>query len=230
MFINHCPFCNSPVNSPASLCPSCMKTAEAEKFDSFAVRCPVCARPLVAALYECSSCREGRSHRVYSIFDYRAPFFRHILEQWKFEGRRDYTPLIAEQFLSALQRSYPSLQDIVIVPVPCSAESLKKRKWDQMKDIALYLRRKHGIECSFLIENARKGGTQQKTLDRRDRINASEGKYAINRKKALKANSSGTLVIIDDITTTGSTIRSCISLLNENGFKKVQAVTLMAEL
>ncbi len=230
MFINRCLFCSSTVSFPASLCPSCRTIADAGKFDSFAVRCPGCARPLVSTLYKCPACTGGNTQRIFSIYDYRSPFFRHILEQWKFEERRDFSTLIAEEFYTALKQDFRDLKNIVIVPVPCSRESLKKRKWDQMKDIALCLKRKHGLECLFLIENNRSADRQQKTLDRSQRINASEGKYSINMKTASTADTSKTYIVIDDTVTTGSTIRSCMNLLKDNGFEKVQAFTLMAEL
>ncbi len=230
MFINRCPFCNSPVSSDSSLCPSCRKLADTEKFDSFAVRCSVCSYPLVSSLYKCPRCRKGKTERIFSIYDYRAPFFRHILEQWKFEGRRTYTALMAQEYYNVLCQNYPDLENIVLVPVPCSAQSLKRRKWDQMKDVALHLKRKHGLKCSFLLVNSQKSGLQQKTLDRKRRISASEGKYTFNEELGAKEDKDKTYIVMDDISTTESTIRSCMSLLRENGFTDVQGLTLMAEL
>lgn len=186
--------------------------------------------PLVSLIYRCPGCNSDSRPAIYSLYDYRAPFFRHILEQWKFEGRRSYTALIAEEYLCALKKNYADLSSVVLVPVPCSPESLKKRKWDQMKDIVLYLKRKHGIKYNFLIKNNKDVSGQQKTLDRKQRISAAGGKYAINEIKACKADKSKTHVVLDDITTTGSTIKSCVNLLNENNFNTGTAVTLMAEI
>ena len=230
MFINRCQFCNSPVSMPDSLCPQCRKIADSEKFDSFTERCPVCSMPLVSLVYRCPRCSAGGKNRIFSIYDYRAPFFRHMLEQWKFEGKRSHTALFAQEYLSALKTLYPDLSPVVLVPVPCSEESLRKRKWDQMKDVALYLKKKHGIDCAFLIENRKVTLNQQKTLDRAQRISAAEGKYGINDKEAVKTDRSRICVVLDDITTTGSTIKSCIKLLENNGFRNGTAVTLMAEI
>ena len=230
MFIKRCRFCNSPIRVPASLCPDCRKTADSEKFDSFTERCPVCSMPLVSLEYRCPRCSSDSALKIYSIYDYRSPFFRHILEQWKFEGRRSHTSLIAEEFLCALKKLYEDMSFVVLVPVPCSKQSLKKRKWDQMKDVCLYLKRKHGIRCAFLIDNNASSSVQQKVLDRKQRINASEDRYLLNAGTAEKADRKGLYVVMDDITTTGSTIKSCVKLLRNSGFITGTAVTLMAEI
>lgn len=230
MFINRCQFCSSPVSMSPSLCPSCRKIADSGKFDNFTERCPVCSMPLVSLVYRCPRCNSDNPVKIHSIYDYRAPFFRHILESWKFEGIRDYTALIAEEYYSALERLYTDLSRVVLVPIPCSPRSLEKRKWDQMKDVGLYLKRKHRIRCSFLIQNNRGTSKEQKDLDREQRLSASEGKYRINETEAAKADRNSIYVVLDDITTTGSTVRSCIKLLNDNGFCTGTALTLMAEI
>jgi len=108
-----------------------------------------------------------------------------------------------------------------LVPVPIHSSRQKDRGFNQAECLAQEIGKRLQIPvCRDLLIRVRKT-VPQKELDETERQN--------NLKKAFKMGINSvkldTIIMIDDIYTTGSTIDACAAVLLKNGVKKIYFIT-----
>ena len=227
-FYGHCCICNSVIPSGDFLCIECRSKFEKERLDSFLYRCPVCGYPRLAPEYVCSNCARDNSIPIMSLNDYSGTYSRDVIEHIKFDGAKKLVPFVASDLSHALDK-IDSLKNAVIVPVPCSPSSLKKRGWDQMLEICRHIKR----PCIKAIVHNNNATLQQKTLTKEQRRLASLNKYSFNSSlsdKETELLKTRPVVIFDDIFTTGSTIYAIADILRTQKISNISALTWLCEL
>lgn len=120
-----------------------------------------------------------------------------------------------------------SKKDTVIVPVPPRPGKIRSRAWDQIQDLALFLKYRYKWKIMPLL--VRKSKSQQKKMDRNERIlNGNKNYYFSNFcKKLIKMKKlPKSVIIIDDVLTTGVTAQCTASLLKSAGIESVKVLTL----
>ncbi|MDE6034878.1 MAG: ComF family protein [Ruminococcus sp.] len=197
----------------------------------FPVRCPVCSELIAGNDRFCIECTEkisrydGRfsipgASESYAVFVYDKAIFPavHILKN----GRCGNSAYAFGTYLADVLKSkgIPDRIDFII-PVPLSESSQRQRGYNQSVLIAevVCAEINRPVRCSVRkIRETR----EQKTLDREER--------KINLKDAFQVteNVSGKkILLIDDITTTGSTLSEIALLLRKNGAENVICSAVM---
>lgn len=209
-----CVLCGSAAFS-SSICASCKKLLDVEAQCALteAKRCGQCGRPLLSEHEICTTCR---NNPLFSELDGVFPLFTYVLSKkkllysWKIAKQRNLGEIFARYVADAVARYYP---DAVVVPVPPRPGKIKKNGWDQMEDIASYLEYVHHIRVERLLK--RTEGQQQKKLTKEERYVHSKQAYGFDERKLLKLKKPlpSHLVLLDDVITTGSTVRACASLI-----------------
>jgi len=182
-------------------------------------RCRVCSRVLISEKYICTACRqrEYSFDTNYSIFEYSG-IVRELIYQYKFR-RRKRVALIFTGFLAeALKRLYPRS---VVIPVPPRKQLWWQRDWEHVDLITRRLEGFYGIRVARILK--RSGKKAQKSMDFRQR--AENIRNAISLKGNLP-DASSSLVLLDDIFTTGATGNECARVLRAAGCRSVNLVTL----
>lgn len=182
-------------------------------------RCGRCGRELYSEQVICYACRnnERACEEVYPIFRYAEGSAR-LLRAYKSGKRRSLAPFWAGLFASRIDARWP---ERLIVPVPPRPEKLKRKEWDQIEAIARILERR-GYPVRRLLE--RKVDTQQKRLNREMRKKNAEKAYTVIPSMAGEVASS--ILLIDDVYTTGATIEACAKALLINGAASVVALVI----
>lgn len=227
LFGRNCLVCNEP--SDDVLCHDCKAILDAECFDSYMVRCPKCFFPMVSYDYDCPRChtKEGKSCTntsvvpIYAIADYNSNLSYSLLHRFKFFGDKKMAKVAAMYMQRAVDALDPK-GDAYIVPVPCSRRSLKERGWDQMVQVCRYMDR----PMLRILENTNEELSQQKLLDRNQRMEEGREKR-FSMASAYEGMDEGyenrPVVLVDDVTTTFSTIQAAAGCLAGMGFKDVKA-------
>jgi len=150
----------------------------------------------------------------YSLFKYN-DFAQAYLTKWKYQGDFILIDGIEELIGSYKQEKLNFLDKTYkIIPIPLSKERLEERAFNQATLIGNLL---GDVDESLLI---RQNNDKQSKKTKQERINSSNP-FKVTRK--ITEN----ILLVDDIYTTGSTLRHAAKLLKENGAKEVKSFTLI---
>jgi competence protein ComFC len=197
----------------------------------FPPRCPVCKSGTQDII--CPGCIQDLTFNTFiyipektvhidlavALSLYDGPLRKALMEV-KFRHRKRIITFLAELMKDA--DLSPLGEADMIVPVPLSMNRLKKRGFNQAAVIAEGVARQLGIPLSGILERKR---------DTRPQFSLSEGERFGNVKDAFfieetKDLEGKTLLVVDDILTTGATVDECSRLLKRNGAEKVTVLTL----
>jgi ComF family protein len=182
--------------------------------------CRTCGKPLVSEIEYCLQCRNGVEHsynRQWLLFPYTGKY-RELMKKYKFEKNLPLADFFAEKIKEVLNDSV--FDGAHIVPVPPRPGKIKDTGWDQVDYLVKRLEKLYGKEISVNRCLRRRKSKVQKRLNRTERIENLKGRIF------LRGSLPKTAVIIDDVTTTGSTMEICSSVLKEYGTEIVYGICL----
>lgn len=186
----------------------------------------------------CRACgmtqRDCRCHRIGGIdtavhvFEYGNAMSKKLIYSLKHKNSRRLRDFLAGECKNALFSAITDIggfSECVLTYVPRSAESINEYGFDQSKELCRRISRLAEIPQMKMF--SRSGGTQsQKSLTSEERAeNAARAYSAVKNVKAPYK-----VIIIDDVTTTGSTLSACARLAREMGAEYVAALTVAVTL
>ena len=213
------------------LCKSCIKDHMQNYVPPGSCRCSRCGKVLLSESGICTVCRTRpvikTPDNVFPLYSYRL-WRKKLLSEWKLHGRRALSSLFASLFASALKSMNLMPENAFIVPVPPRPGKIRREGWDQMMELASFLRKDYGYPVMPLLK--RLSVTQQKEKNRRQRMEGNNTSYkaAEDAVETVKKTGAGerTAVVIDDVITTGVTVEECALHLKELGIGKVQVLSI----
>lgn len=183
----------------------------------------------------CSNCiikisrtEKETSKNITAIFDYHDPLIKKIIWNLKyyhhpFLGQK-LGEILYDEFLEDISdiKTYTMGQPILVIPVPISKARAKTRGYNQAQKIASGFCNQGGKEI-FTLKNKiviKKIDTtpQARITNRNRRLKNIKDTFKIKNPNLIKGR---TVIIIDDVTTTGGTISEIINILKKSGVKKV---------
>lgn len=182
-------------------------------------KCPSCAQPIPTGEALCIECLDDPLPVDWceAWGQYRDGLGR-LLQALKFE-RHDFLDDALAGLLEAVMRDR-EFDAIAAVPMPRKKE--RRRGYNQAELLARALSRRTGITCDMSLLVRRGDRELQSSLARRS-------ERARNARGAFGATESArdrSILIVDDICTTGATLRACATALREAGAARVCAVTV----
>lgn len=224
-FPSFCELCSSLLESPGErvVCRSCWEGIRT----SFPSYCLCCGRFFESSgePHLCQDCLKKRPpfscHR--SCTRYRGEF-KDIIILLKY---RHYQVLGGDlaQFIYRVLGEEDELWWSVeaIIPVPLHSKRKRQRGFNQARLIAKELSKLKEIElvedCLVRIKNT----PPQTFLDEGERESNVSDAFRVRKGENIKEK---VVLLLDDVYTTGATIRECSSVLREAGAKEVRAITL----
>jgi ComF family protein len=157
----------------------------------------------------------GSIVRAHAIGEYDGAL-REIVHALKYDGRRSLAPPLA-----ALMRERGG--DVLAgarcaIPVPLHRSRKRSRGFNQAEDLA----RRIGLPVCAAIERLRATEAQAGLPAARRHHNVRD---AFGLSPAGRALAGATVVLIDDVSTTGATLEACARVLREAGVREVRALT-----
>lgn len=170
----------------------------------------------------CSDC--GKTNHLFlqgmALYDYGS--MSDSVFRFKYAGRMEYAAFYGKDLYEKKARWLKMINPDALIPVPIHPSRMRKRGYNQAELIARELSRHSGIPVNTKLIQRVKRTAPLKDLSHSERQN--------NLKRAFKICQNdvklSTIVIIDDIYTTGSTIDSMTSILKEADIRKVYFLTL----
>jgi ComF family protein len=163
--------------------------------------------------------------KMYSLFDFDDTL-KAIVHEFKYNGfkrlafviGKTYAPLMPPSFLDGID---------MVTSVPLHFFRRIKRGYNQADFFAKGVIAGSGLNLKFHrdILTRKRATKTQTTLSRKDRKKNMAGAFALSagKKDLVKGKS---LVLVDDVVTTGATTAQCALALLEAGAKKVRVLSL----
>ena len=185
------------------------------------VICPECAR----ALSPTGS--QARQHgefydACFSPFFYEEPL-RSAFLRYKFNGRKQYAPIFAKWMADCLrgQEKLPAFDFVTWAPL--SPLRYWKRGYDQAGLLAENVAKQLGLPVQATLKKAYRRPLSQLSGERSARMARILDAYSIRSRADVKGKS---ILLIDDITTSGATLSECARVLKTAGAAQVYCLTL----
>jgi len=146
-----------------------------------------------------------------------------LIHRFKYGGRVHLAQPLGVLTAAALMDFGREARPELIVPVPLHRKRLRQRGYNQSQLLGKVLEKQWGAPLE--IGNLRRvRWTEPQTgLDAGDRVSNVRGAFAVKDAGRLKGKR---VLLVDDVLTTGSTMRACAEALREAGVAAVCAVTV----
>ena len=120
-----------------------------------------------------------------------------------------------------LLKAYGVIDDIdAVIPVPASLKRRITRGYNHTEKISRHLSFLSGIDVIKAVRKTKETG-EQKTLSRSERLVNLKGCYCMSKRNIVRNK---TVLLIDDVTTTGATLKEISELLQSEGNNVICAV------
>ena len=242
----HCPLCEFPFTrepkgwSRAHLCARCQEGIT----EIMGGVCRICGRPDAGPI--CHECQTSE----HLFFSARA-FGRYLgtvekaIKAYKYQGKVDLLPILGEWMTEAYLRYYGTERSVVVVPVPMHPVKKTNRGYNQAEELAKYLCKVLKLPYADSLQRTVLGASQT-THNRLDRKFAGQNPFEmitvpVRTRHMLRHHSSHhlsrtssainpvagqTVLLVDDVLTTGSTADACAEVLYRGGAEAVHVLTV----
>ncbi|MUK90808.1 ComF family protein [Ornithinibacillus sp. L9] len=149
----------------------------------------------------------------YSVFAYNERM-QDMIAKWKYRGDYQIGFAFQGRFTQLFKKQFNDIKNIVAVPIPLSKERMNERRFNQAEMLAHFL----PIEVDSVLDRVH--GEKQSKKNRYQRL-SSENPFKL--QKAINKP----VILVDDIYTTGTTLRHAARLLQQHGCPITYAYTLI---
>lgn len=221
LFPRRCPVCGQIVMPKGDLiCPGCMKKLSWVRRPT----CKKCGKEVISDTIEyCYDCTKHKRSFDYglALINYDDVASR-SMAQIKYNNKREYLDFYSEAMFRGLGPRILRMKADAFIPIPVHPSRLKTRGFNQAEELAVRLSAKLGIPVNTTILKRSKKTAPQKSLNPSERLHNLEQAFAVNNlPPGLRS-----VILIDDIYTTGSTIEACTRALKKAGMEHVYFVTI----
>lgn len=188
--------------------------------------CFYCKKPSFFGLTHLNCLKKLPIDGVISFFHYDE-FLKKIIKDIKYRGAHE----IWEEFIKAVPTSffqkinfYKTLPgDLILQPLPLHQKKLKKRGFNQAVLITNFFNRFLNFPVGNFLERKKETLSQAQLKTKKERYFNIKGSFHIlNKEKIINKN----FIIVDDIITTGSTLKEAAKALKKAGANKIYALVL----
>lgn len=209
-----------------------MKLLEIIKYSIFPRRCELCGKVVKLDVKRCDDC-ENASRTVGRMVDNKmayaglvAPFLfkdsiRAGIHKFKYRGFKELAKPFAKEMARSVQKEYENISFDLITFVPITKRKLRKRGYNQAELLAKELSRELNVPCVNTL-NKTKSTKSQQGRSRKERMNNLKDAFEI-ADYDVKGK---TILLVDDVKTTGSTLNECSKVLKKNKADKIYAVVV----
>ncbi len=184
-------------------------------------------------LEKTSKSKEYLQENMLAVFDYQDPIIKKAIWELKYHHRRylgkKLGQLLYEHLLEDISeiRTMSLGQKIFIVPVPISKRKNKLRGYNQSEIIAkgfFESCRENIFElCNNMVYKKNETIPQAKISNKSKRLKNIKDTFGLNNSEMIEGR---TIIIIDDVITTGATINEIIKILKKAKAKKVIGIAV----
>ncbi len=205
----------------------------------FPFRCHVCKNNCDFGIVLCNECKEKLEKSIhkpeeikdtncdFSVFTMSSykDFTSDIVKIIKYKPSKKLAKILASVCYKQAQLNDFITKEDIIIPVPMHEKRLEERGFNQASVLAENYAQKAG--CHFSPAVIRSRFTKpQASCNESERATNLDNAFILDPKLIKKLFIGKRLIIVDDIATTGTTLKKCVEPLKELGAKKIIALVV----
>jgi ComF family protein len=210
-------------NEGAVLCVACC----ASEILPYGSRCWRCGT-LTLNARTCKRCRPGSPKHIWIATDYSG-VAKETIHTYKFGHLRvaaiTLAELMHESFLTYNSDEGILAANYLVVPIPTATSRIRERSFGPAELIARNFARIARLEYANAL--GRLGQAKQRGARREQRLKQVEGQYYVKKTKKIAGRR---ILLIDDVLTTGGTLKSAYKTLRNSGSGPVDGVVFAKKL
>ncbi len=189
--------------------------------------CPICGRPFVSGIdddHVCEDCLRKRPFydKAAASYLYEGSLMKAI-HQFKYEEKSYLADSLGPLLASFAKRWLKEIDDCLVKPVPLHPKRLRERGFNQSFLLAKYIASLIGTELDFLSLKRIRYTQPQIGLKSDERRKNVRRAFGLKERQAVKGR---TILLVDDVATTGNTLNECARVLKRSGAEKVFCMVL----
>ncbi|MFA4995909.1 MAG: ComF family protein [Patescibacteria group bacterium] len=216
-FPKRCVDCGKPAEH--FVCSDCIKSIEKNKTST----CPDCGKISQSGKY-CQKCKKKNGIYLTGLIAaarYEIGPLKEMVHHLKYSGITSLAELLGELMAERLERETLK-SGLVLVPVPLHRKREFTRGFNQAELLARHISERLNIPGGLALTRTKNTPSQvtlSGDLRKTNLIN-------VFRCDDIELITGKTVLLIDDVTTTGSTLNECAKVLKQNGAKNVYGVVV----
>jgi ComF family protein len=213
----YCLLCGQRSDTARDLCAACAGDLVRNR-----VCCPRCALPLDAPAPLCGECLQHAPlfTAAFAPFVYASPLDQ-LETRFKFGRNLAAGSVLSQLWLDAAREAFPTLPH-ALIPVPLHPARLRERGYNQALELAKPLARALSLPLRTEMLIRTRATRAQSDLDAAARHSNLHGAFGVVENCALPTH----VAIVDDVMTTGATLRECARILRHAGVERIDAWAL----
>ena len=218
LFSPRCPICGEPTETAGGLCPDCFSALDFLR-PPF---CPSCGRPVTReGMPACPACLDEKpfAFTVRSAVSYTDVSKKPVLSL-KYRGDAEAGSLMAR----LMRQAGPDVLNgaDVLLPVPLHRWRLLFRRFNQSVVLSREISGKTGVPTDAVALVRTRHTPKQGHFSKEKRFENVKSAFAVPKPDRVAGK---TVVLIDDVMTTGATLSACADVLLDAGARQVRALT-----
>jgi len=172
----------------------------------------------------CGACRRGLYR--FDVARAWAPFqdsVKEIIHQLKYGCHPSLARPLAARLASTYEAHRQRLQADWLIPVPLHPARMRERGFNQSGEIARHFSRLVGVPLARHWLSRARPTKVQAGLTRRERRHNVSGAFEMSKGSEIRGR---TVLVIDDVFTTGATLNECARILRQSGAARIAVLTV----
>lgn len=204
IFPNKCPVCDCIMSYNSLICKSCMVKIKNLN--------------LKKELFKINN----KSIYCIAPFKYEG-LIRNSILKFKFKGKMSHAAFFAYMMSQTINKYYSNLDLVTFVPI--SSERKIKRKFDQSEILSEKISKIINVPLKSTLEKMA-DNAEQHNLEKSEREKNILNVYNVINENDIKGKN---ILLIDDVCTTGNTLKECAKILIDAGAKMVNCAAITME-
>ena len=222
LFRPHCLLCKTATDHPHHLCPACLQQLP-EQPENHCLHCGIGTSSAQAGCGLCLNAPNKTADATYFAYRYDYPM-THWIIGLKFSDRSEWSTLLGKLFWRRLKEPLRWESPDILMPIPLHPRRLLARHYNQSALLA-------GALAHFLHRPLVTNGLKRVKMTQ-PQTHLSADKRAENVRGAFRADpkkvQGRSILLVDDVFTTGSTARAAVQTLKRAGASRVVVACLAA--
>ena len=214
--------CGQPENGSGFFCQAC-----SDDFNPITSPiCPVCSAPLDASQEDhwCEDCLRKRPHyeATHACYLYDGAVMD-VIHQFKYGAKSYLSESLGPLFAQFTGNLFLKSDKLLTMPVPLHPKRLRERGFNQSLLLARHVAVQLGTDLDFLSLRRIKYTSPQTGLGKEERRKNVRNAFQLTHSEAVKGK---TVLLVDDVATTGNTLNECARILKKSGSRDVFCLVL----